>query len=352
MSARPVIVWFRRELRLHDNLALTEAASGGRPVVPVFILDEETPGAWAPGGATRWYLHGSLAALDDALRARGSGLVMRRGRYADVIPALLAETGCCGNPCRRADRAVGAAGVSTLWPDRESLCGCTGPHSCSISGSVRTQTGGAYGVYTPFARAARARMMPEAPVPAPARLSGHLPKSEPLHALGLLPKHPDWAGGLRETWTPGEDAARARATAFIAGGMASYDRPRNTPGVDGSSRLSAPLHHGELSARALWHEAMAQPDSPGRETFLNELLWREFSANLLWHHPTIPEQPLRPEYARFPFREDPAQLQAWQRGRTGIPIVDAGMRQLWHIGWMHNRVRMDRGELPHQAPPA
>jgi deoxyribodipyrimidine photo-lyase len=158
----------------------------------------------------------------------------------------------------------------------------------------------------------------------------------------LLPTTPDWASGLRETWTPGETAAQARLDRFVAGHLTDYDRLRNRPDLDATSGLSPHLHWGEISPRQVWHaaEAAGAPRGKGTQTFLKELLWREFSYHLLWHRPEMPEQPLKPAFADFPWRNDPKALRAWQRGRTGYPIVDAGMRQLWHTGWMHNRVRM------------
>jgi deoxyribodipyrimidine photo-lyase len=155
-----------------------------------------------------------------------------------------------------------------------------------------------------------------------------------------LPEHPDWAAGLRQTWTPGEAGAAERAQAFLHRGLAGYAAARDHPAQDGTSMLSPHLHFGEISAAQLWHLAHRYPDGAGRKTFIREVLWREFSANLLWNNPALPEEPLRPEFAAMPWRDDPAGQRAWQKGRTGIPIVDAGMRQLWQIGWMHNRVRM------------
>jgi deoxyribodipyrimidine photo-lyase len=208
---------------------------------------------------------------------------------------------------------------------------------------LRTQAGGVYGVYSPFARAAFAAGGPKPPLSAPATIAGATPPtSDRLDAWGLLPAQPDWAGGLRATWTPGEAGAAARLRDFLTAGLQSYDARRNLPGVPGTSMLSPHLHFGELSGPTAWHAAIgaAQHRGKGLETFLRELLWREFSIYLLWHHPDLPETPLRVEFAQMPWRDDAAGLRAWQRGLTGVPIVDAGMRQLWQTGWMHNRIRM------------
>ena len=207
-------------------------------------------------------------------------------------------------------------------------------------GSIRTKTGTAYGIYTPFARAARAMGTPPKPEPAPKRLHGVEASSDALASWRLLPTKPDWAGGFRDTWRPGEAGAQARMKQFMAAALEGYDIGRNVPGEDLTSMLSPHLHWGELSPAQVWHAAAESGAGKGLETFLSELLWHEFSANMLWHHPDTPDQPQRPEFARLRWREDAAGLRAWQRGQTGVPIVDAGMRQLWHIGWMHNRVRM------------
>jgi deoxyribodipyrimidine photo-lyase len=335
----PVILWLRRELRLADNLALDAAVASGRPVAVVYVRDDATPGAWAAGGASRWWLHHSLASLDSDLRARGARLILRSGKFAEVIPALAAELGAeavhAGMPTepwsRAAYRAVKAA-----------LGGRLRVHLTTLAfhpDAVRTQAGTPYGVYTPFSRACLAQGLPPPPTAAPARIEGVDAASESLADWHLLPTRPDWAGGLRAAWTPGEAGAAARLRHFLANGLAGYGARRDLPGVDGTSMLSPHLAFGELSAGQIWHAA-ERTGGAGRAKFVNEVLWREFAAHLLWHHPSLPEAPLRPEFARMPWREDPAGLRAWQRGRTGVPIVDAGMRQLWTTGWMHNRVRM------------
>ena len=335
-STTPVLLWLRRELRLADNPALEAALATGRPVVPLFVLDEDSPGAWAPGGASRWWLHHSLAALAVDLAARGARLVLRRGRFEEVIPRLAAETGAAEvhagiptepwarNACRRVIAALGPVKLHCHMtallhhPDR-----------------LRTQAGGPYGVFSPFARAFRA----SGPVPMPSPAPGTIPAvpdvaSDDLDTWKLLPRAPDWAGGLRAAWVPGEAGAQARLGAFVAERIGQYRGGRDVPGVDSTSRLSPYFAFGELSPRQVWHAGAAC------EKFRDEVLWREFAAHLLWHHPALPEAPLRGEFAAMPWRDDPAGLRAWQQGRTGVPIVDAGMRQLWQTGWMHNRVRM------------
>jgi deoxyribodipyrimidine photo-lyase len=338
----PVLVWYRQDLRLHDHAPLAAAAAEGAHIVPVYIFDES---GWGFGGASRWWLHHSLHALAAALRARGAPLILRRGDPGEIIPALAAELGAktvhAGIAHEPAWRTRDAAIRATLAKQGAALK----LHRVATlidPEKIRTRTGTIYGMYTPFARAVEEEGDPPDPVPAPAKLKApaNLPASDPLEDWALLPKNPDWAGGLRTTWQPGEQPALARLTKFLDTGVASYGTGRNLPGEDGTSMLSPHLHFGEISPSTVWHACRQRGGGPDRQTFLRELIWRDFSAYLLWHHPTLPEQPLRPAYANLPWRRDAKSLRAWQKGQTGVPIVDAGMRQLWHTGWMHNRVRM------------
>jgi deoxyribodipyrimidine photo-lyase len=341
-----VLLWFRHDLRLADHAALHAAVASGHKVLPVFVLDDTAGAGWAPGGASRWWLHHSLNALGNTLAAAGAPLVLQRGAALEEIPRLAKEVGANAvhvgaavePQARQTDRALADA----LRDDGIALH----RHRTTMlfnPDTLRTQAGGVYGVYTPFSRACFAAGGPKPPLPAPATIRGAAsPQSDRLDAWGLLPETPDWAGGLRDTWTPGEAGAQVRLRDFLKHGLARYDERRNLPGIDSTSMLSPHLHFGELSGPTVWHAAVseAQDRGKGLETFLRELLWREFSIYLLWHHPDLPDAPLRAEFARMPWRDDKPALRAWQRGLTGVPIVDAGMRQLWHTGWMHNRVRM------------
>ncbi len=231
---------------------------------------------------------------------------------------------------------MGAAG------DRAARTGAAGAASpASHAGDeIRTQGGGPYSVFTPFARACRAGLAPAPARPAPARIRcPPPPRSERLDDLLPLPCRPDWAGGFSAHWTPGEAGASRRLAAFATEGIADYDTARDFPGRPGTSMLSPHLAFGEISADEAW-QAAARAGGDGAAAWQNELLWREFSAHLLWHNSALPEAPMRREFGNMPWRDDANALRAWQRGETGIPIVDAGMRQLWHTGWMHNRVRM------------
>ena len=339
-SSAPVLLWVRRELRLRDNPALAAAIATGRPVVPVFVLDQETPGKWAPGGASRWWLHHSLASLAADLKRCGVQLVLRRGRYDSEIPRLVQESGAveihAGLPIEPWARQA-MRGLHTSLPIKLHV------HRTTLlfePASIVTGAGGPYSVFTPFARACRARGMPAPPIAAPERIKPSKPLySDRLEDWGLLPTHPDWAVGLRETWKPGEDGAAARLAEFAGDGVDDYADRRNVPGQSGTSMLSPHLAWGEISPAEIWH-AVTQAGGAGVSSYLNEILWREFCAHLLWHNPHLPDAPLRPAFAAMPWRTDKPGLRAWQQGKTGYPIVDAGMRQLWRTGWMHNRVRM------------
>jgi deoxyribodipyrimidine photo-lyase len=343
-SDQPAILWFRNDLRLADHAALHAAIETGRPVLPVFILDDAAPGAWKLGGASCWWLHHSLQALGQALSARDARLILRRGDSVAIIADLAHQASA---------RDVFTGGLADPWSRQvdQAAAETLGKHGTKLHrmrtttlfnpDSVRTKAGGSYSVYTPFANACLGLGGPKQPLPAPGMVPAAAPaRSDRLEDWRLLPTKPDWASGLRETWTPGEHGAMERAEAFLKHDLDGYAAARDRPADDGTSMLSPHLHFGEISAGQLWHLAHRYPNSKGREIFIRELLWREFCANLLWNNPGLPDTPLKPEFARMPWRDDQPGLIAWQKGRTGVPIVDAGMRQLWEIGWMHNRVRM------------
>ncbi len=346
------LLWFSRDLRLTDNPALAAAIARGGPIVPVFVLDDVDAGEWAPGGASRWWLHGSLRALDDSLRQRGAALVLRRGPAEIVINQLLDQTGADAVYWnRRYEPWATARGERLKTALRNRGIEARSFNSALIREpwTVTTQKGEPYRVFTPFWKALRATGVSEPAAAAPARIPGPAtaPESEPLSSWALRPTAPDWAGGMQAMWTPGEAGAQVRLDDFAAGAASDYRDTRNMPGVAGTSRLSPHLHFGEIGPRQIWRSITAQalartgnPMPSGVETYLSEIAWREFSYHLLFHFPTLPEAPLRPEFARFPWADDAKGLAAWQRGLTGYPIVDAGMRELWSTGWMHNRVRM------------
>ncbi|ASG20073.1 cryptochrome/photolyase family protein [Nitrospirillum viridazoti] len=349
----PVIVWFRQDLRLADNPALGHAAQSGRPVVPVYILDDHTPGPWAPGGASRWWLHHSLAALSGALAGLGCPLILRRGRADVALRALVRETGAEAVVWNRCYEPHAIARDSTLKADLKAEGIAVDSFNAALLAepwTVKTGTGGPYKVFTPFWKAVREGLDPGRPEPAPRHLATlpTPPDSDRLADWGLLPTRPDWAGGLRDSWTPGEAGARQRLEDFLARAVARYPEGRDYPAQPLTSRLSPHLHFGEISPRQIWAAAQAQAKtqgSDGVDSFLRELGWREFCHHLLYHFPFLSERPLNPKFEAFAWDDNAGHLAAWQRGLTGYPIVDAGMRELWATGWMHNRVRMVVGSF-------
>ncbi|WP_020075017.1 deoxyribodipyrimidine photo-lyase [Cryocola sp. 340MFSha3.1] len=351
MSERPAVVWFRDDLRVADNPALHAAVQTGSPVLCVFVWDDETPELRAPGAASRWWLHHSLASLTESLERLGAGLVLLRGRSETVIETVLRETDASaifwnrryGGAERRIDEAVKTAARAS------------GVEAASFAATllfepwtIRTGQDTPFSVYTPFWRACLAAPAPRKPGPAPRGVhGGSLPRSletVTLDELGLLPTHPDWAGGLRETWEPGEKAAQAQLKRFLADDLGDYREERDVPGVDATSRLSPRLRWGELSPHQVWHATIEKRQgatAQSASTFLSEIGWREFAYNTLFEHPDLATVNIHREYDSFPWpRLHPSALRAWEQGRTGVPLVDAGMRELWRTGVMHNRVRM------------
>jgi deoxyribodipyrimidine photo-lyase len=339
---QPSIVWFRDDLRIADHPALSAAIDRGAPVVCVFVLDEVSPGIRPLGGAARWWLHGSLEALGADLEGAGARLVLRRGAAAEELPALVRETGADAvfwNRRYGPERAVDAKLMAALREDGVEVTSFPGSLLYEPA-SVQTGSGTPYSVYTPYRRALRALPTPRAPLPGHRVVPGsgkRLP-SDALADWDLLPTHPDWAGGLRAEWEPGERAARARLRAFVRDGLADYETARDDIGSGVTSRLSPRLRWGELSPYTVWHETAGEPGSEG---FLGELAWREFAWHVLFHFPDLATRNWRASFDAFPWRRrHPAEVRAWQRGETGVPLVDAGMRELWETGIMHNRVRM------------
>lgn len=347
---RPALIWFRNDLRLHDNPALTHAAESGRPLVGVYVLDEVSTGVRPLGGASRWWLAQSLRALGEALARHRIPLVLRRGPAAEVIPALAAEAGCdlvvmnsrTGAAVAQVDEAV-AARLQAAGSGVKRFNG----HLLYKPGAPATTTGGFPKTFSAFNRAARRAPEPRRPLAVPRYLEGipNAPASERLADWGLEPTRPDWAGGMRAAWCCGEDAARARLDAFIDDGLKGYAAGRDFPAGENVSRLSPHLAFGEISPNqilaAVRHasESGAVPASDA-EKFEAELHWREFSYHLLEAQPDIGTRNIQQPFDDFPWRDGAGDLEAWQKGETGYPLVDAGLRQLWETGWMHNRVRM------------
>jgi deoxyribodipyrimidine photo-lyase len=345
------IVWFRLDLRLTDNPALTAAIQRGGPVIPVFIWAPAEEDGWPPGSASRWWLHQFLEALAAALGARGSRLILRRGASLEILRELVRETGAGAvfwN--RRYEPALTARDSVVKEALRAEDLTAESFNSALLfePWHITNKSGRPFQVFTPFWRHCLALEDPALPAPAPRSWPApvHWPATDPLASLALEPRL-DWAAGMRAAWKPGEAGAAAGLRRFCESAFAAYGEARNRPDVVGTSRLSPHLHFGELSPRQVWHTLRSHAEQRSLTTatwrgsqFLAEVGWREFAHHLLFHFPHTPTEPLRPEFAGFPWRKDAAWLQAWQRGRTGYPIVDAGLRELWSTGWMHNRVRM------------
>lgn len=355
-SLAPCLLWFRKDLRLSDNSALAAAVARGAPIIPVFVYDEAGEGGWPLGGASKWWLHHSLLALGNALRARGSRLVLACGDSATELQRLVERCGAGAvywnrryEPAVRARDAAIKASLLAGGVDAKSFNSALlhEPHT------IANKQGGPFQVFTPYWRHCTGLGLPEpttSEAPAHFSVPTEWPEGLPgVQALALLPKIP-WDGGFSARWTPGEAGAQARLARFAASpSVHAYDELRNIPSVDGTSGLSPHLHWGEIGPRqivaslsALGRERGLDPVSNGARVFVSEVGWREFAHHLLFHFPHTPEKPLRADFEAFQWATDShgEKLRAWQRGRTGYPIVDAGMRELWATGWMHNRVRM------------
>lgn len=338
---KPTIVWLRDDLRLADNPALVAAVERDAPVLLVYILDDASPEVRPIGAASRWWLNGSLESLSAS--ADGS-LVLRRGAAETVIPQLVDETGADAVYWNRrygAAREIDARLKSSL---RENGLDAQSFQANLLfePWTVKTGDGNPFRVFTPFWKAARESAV-RAPLPAPESVDWAAAASENLGSWRLLPTKPDWADGLRQSWHPGETGAHDQLESFVDERLASYHR-RDEPAVEATSRLSPHLSFGEISPFQIWERVNADVPAGAKKNiakFLSEVGWREFNANILFHCPELAEKNYRPAYDAFPWSEpQAAELEAWKHGRTGIPIVDAGMRELWHTGYMHNRVRM------------
>jgi deoxyribodipyrimidine photo-lyase len=348
---RPAIAWFRQDLRMADNPALVAAQESGMPVLPVFILDDDNAGDWKAGGASRWWLHQSLASLNQSLAGK---LRFFRGKADEVLPGIAAETDAAGiywNRCyepwqtdrdRKLKEALRADGRNV-----ESFNGSLlfEPHA------VKKADGTPYRVFTPFYRKGCLQGAPDPrsplPVPELTFTEDALPGDD-LDTLELMP-NVGWYEEMAECWQPGEASAHDRLEHFLENGIRGYREGRNRPDLEHVSRLSPHLHFGEISPNQVWHAASALQPVASLEKdvdhFLSELGWREFSHHLLYHWPDLPRVNLQSKFDAFPWRDDDESLRRWQRGQTGYPIVDAGMRELWRTGYMHNRVRMIVGSF-------
>ncbi|MEO0437423.1 MAG: deoxyribodipyrimidine photo-lyase [Pseudomonadota bacterium] len=342
-----IIVWFRQDLRLLDNPALVAAARDGQRIVATYIHDDAAAGDWAPGSACRWWLHRSLQSLQTQIQELGGALTFRRGDTASVLKQLCQECGAQSVYCSRRYEPWAAAQESALYAELKNSTLSLKRYPGTLlhePGSVLTQGGDPFKVFSPFWRACLRNPVSE-PIAVP-KLSFHKPlESDALEDWDLLPTNPNWASHWTDLWSPGEAGAAQQLDVFLSGAAAQYASNRDLPAVSGTSKLSPHIHFGELSPRTIWsycerQTAIGESDNTSLAKFQAELGWREFSYHLLHFFPHIPETSFKANFNDFPWLHDEARIEAWQKGQTGYPIVDAGMRELWHTGHMHNRVRM------------
>lgn len=352
------LVWFRRDLRLKDQPALHAALQRKQPLFPIYIFAPEEEAPWEPGAASRWWLHHSLTELQRSLQQHEMPLLLRRGSSLETLRTLVKE---CDADAVYWNRLYDPCLVNRDAEIKSALRQ-DGLEVRSFSASllvepweVQTGNGDPYRVFSPFWKACKRLDICQTPLPHPIAVSesNHAIHSSPavvslpVESLGLLPNI-SWDQGFLRVWQPGEAGAHNKAERFLDKAVAHYAQNREIPGMQGTSQLSPHLHFGEISPRQLIWMLLTRgldPDSGGAEHFVRELGWREFGHHLLYHYPHTTDAPLNPRFQSFPWRENEQELQAWQRGKTGIPIVDAAMRELWETGWMHNRARMIVGSF-------
>lgn len=332
----PIIVLFRQDLRLKDNPALTYACQTGLPVIPLYILDDENPGKWKIGEASRWWLYHSLTSLNQSLQERGSRLFLYKGETLKIISRLIQKyqaTAIFWNRCYEPYAIQLEQKLKELLPLSQSFNGSLLFEPWEISNQQKQP----FKVFTAFWNRSMEVESIDSPLGVPHQILTRQIDSESFESWNLLPKRFEESQGFCKSWIVGEKEAHAKLKRFIARSLETYDHDRDIPSLPATSSLSPHLHFGEISPRQVFSTVKSVPKS-GK--FLSELGWREFSYYQLYHFPQLPEQPWRSEFSKFPWENNPSFLKKWQRGETGYPIVDAGMRQLWKTGWMHNRVRM------------
>lgn len=346
----PTVIWFRQDLRVQDNLALYQAIQRNEPIIPLYILEDEMEKNWKMGEATFWWLHHSLKALKNQLKDLGLDLVIRKGKPIDILKELIQEskaTHLFWNRCYEPDAI---RRDSKIKSELKALS----IHVESFNGSllfepwdISNKQNKPFQVFTPFWKTCIQNQIRK-----PIRIdekkyqSFQIQSSVAIEDLNLLPKI-NWDTGFKAYWKPGASNAMKNLEFFIEHDILNYKETRDRPDIDGVSHLSPALHFGELSPNQIWDKVLAKyrGDEEGVECFLRQLGWREFAHHLLYHFPKTENEPLRKEFIQFPWKNEPNQLKAWQKGMTGYPLVDAGMRQLWATGWMHNRVRMVVGSF-------
>lgn len=345
-NTAPIILWFRQDLRLRDNPALMAAHETGRPIIPLYILDDHNSGEWKMGGASRWWLHESLSELNKALK---DTMIFETGDPLPIVQKIMHDTGAQDifwNRCYEPWRIARDKHIKDTIKGAKSYNGALlyEPHT------VLKEDGTPYKVFTPFYKKGCLERGPTPPKPkkAPENLNLHTHKAGTLEALNLHPKI-NWHQQMEKEWQPGESGAQKRLQSFMENGLNGYKEGRNFPNKINVSRLSPHLHFGEISPGDAWYAAQEHMIVQNCENdgahFMSEIGWREFSNSLLYHFPDLPRKNLQSKFDNFPWSTDEEALTAWKKGKTGYPIVDAGMRELWKTGYMHNRVRMIVGSF-------
>lgn len=352
----PVIVWFRLDLRLADNPALVAAAETGCPVIPVYIWSPKEEGTWSPGSASCYWLHHALLSLDKELRNKGSKLIHRAGPCQSSLQKIISETGAdkvYWNRCYEPAAINRDQHIKRVLREQGITVNSFNSHLLHEPHTIRNKQGGPFKVFTPFWKHYHTLEIPE-PVKLPKTgLSApeKWPTSEKITGFGLVPKI-KWYKTIYDTWDMSSAGALNRIRIFFRNSVQSYPTDRDFPAIDGISRISPWLHFGQISTRQIWHMVHEYEQNQGRitpskavQSYLRQLIWREFACHLLFHFPHTPDQPLYEKFKQFPWQKNKKYLTAWQKGMTGYPVVDAGMRELWQTGWMHNRVRMITGSF-------
>ncbi len=354
MSSKIIIVWFREDLRLDDNPALFTACQQAQHVIPIYIFDVKNTGNWPLGAASRWWLERSLVSLQNELRTQRSDLLVFKGESGEVLNQVIKVSKACAvywNRCYAPAQTERDKKIKMKLKN-------SGVEAISLMGNLLIEpwklfnkSNQPYKVFTPYWKRVKEELISQPPaaydfattIPS---LPKQLPESLPIEALNLYASKIDWAQDFSDYWQPGVKGVEKAKSAFMDQDIFKYSDQRDIPDIDGTSRLSPHLHFGELSVNQLWleiYQSMQTQSCQNKEqswSYLRQLAWRDFSQYLLFHFTHIDQQPFRPEFDAFPWQQDQALLEKWQQGQTGYPLIDAGMRQLWQTGWMHNRVRM------------
>ena len=348
---KKTIFWFRQDLRLEDNLGLYEAGEKG-DVMAVYIFDEDNNKDFKMGAASRWWLHHSLSKLNQKLDNK---LNIYNGNSRDLILKLVKENNIDNvywNRCYEPSRIKDDSEIKSALKNININCQSFKASLLFEPWEVTKDDGSYYKVFTPFYKKGYVNSAPpRPPLPIPEKLNlikekSHATTIDQLNLLGSI----NWYHKMEKIWKIGEDAAKKRFDDFLKNGLENYKEGRNFPAKNNVSILSPHLHFGEISPNYIWHKVQDKNISdkiPSQDInhFLSELAWREFSYYLLYHFQGLPRQNFQPKFDQFPWQKDDILLKAWQKGQTGYPIIDAGMRQLWQTGYMHNRVRMIVGSF-------